>query len=403
MSTDPDKLAIEGGDPAREEYLPYGLHSVTDDDVEAVTRVLRGKWLTTGPDIEKFEIALAAQVGASSAAAVSSGTAALHLAYLAAGIGPGDEVITSPLTFAATANAALYAGAKPVFADVDEATLNLSPAAAEAAITDKTKAIVPVHYTGRSCQMSEFRALCDEHNLLLIEDASHALGAMYKGRPVGSGPADLATWSFHPVKHVAAGEGGAVTSPTDDARVEMVRRLRNHGINRDARDRFGPQAGWAYEIEHLGFNYRLTDIAAALAASQLKRLDDNLARRRELAALYADKLSRFEELRLPPADDAEHLSAWHLYVVRLRLEKLSAGRAEVFAALRAENIGVNVHYIPVHWHPLYQSRGYARGITPTAEKAYEELLTLPLFGVMTDADATDVIRALEKVLVRHKK
>jgi len=403
LSTDPDKLAIEGGEPVRKDYLPYGRHHVTDEDVEAVTRVLRGKWLTTGPNIDEFEKALAAKVGASSAAAVSSGTAALHLAYLAAGIGPGDEVITTPLTFAATANAALYAGAKPVFADVDEAALNLSPAAAEAAITGKTRAIVPVHYSGRSCEMDDFRALCDRHNLLLIEDASHALGAVYKGKPVGSGPADFSTWSFHPVKHVAAGEGGAVTSPTDNPRIEMVRRLRNHGINRDARDRFGPQAGWAYEVKHLGFNYRLTDIAAALAVSQLERLDANLARRRELAALYGDKLSRFEELRLPPADDAEHTSAWHLYVVRLRLEILSAGRKGVFDALRRENIGVNVHYIPVHRFELYQSKGYAKDITPTAEKAYEELLTLPLFGVMTDADATDVIRALEKVLVRYKK
>jgi UDP-4-amino-4,6-dideoxy-N-acetyl-beta-L-altrosamine transaminase len=403
LSSDPGKLAVEGGSPVREEYLPYGLHHVTDADVRAVEDVLRGKWLTTGPHVDGFERALAARVGAAGAACVSSGTAALHLAYLAAGVGPGDEVVTSPLTFAATANAALYVGAKPVFADVDERTLNLDPSAAAAAVTDRTKAIVAVHYSGRPCEMDALRKLCDSRKLLLVEDACHALGAEFRGATVGSGPADLSCWSFHPVKHVAAGEGGAVSSPARADLVEAVARLRNHGINRDARERFGPQAGWAYEIDSLGYNYRLSDIAAALATSQLGRLEANLARRRELVELYSEKLAGFEELRLPPPEDAEHASAWHLYVVRLRLEKLQVGRAEVFAALRAENIGVNVHYIPVHWHPLYAGRGYARGITPVAEKAYEELLTLPLFEVMTDRDASDVIGALEKVLLRYRK
>ena len=405
MSAAPGKgrLAIEGGRPVRAKYLPYGLHRITPADIRAVSRVLRGQWLTTGPNVDEFEKALAARVGAGSAAAVSSGTAALHLAYLAAGIGPGDEVITTPLTFAATANAALYVGARPVFADIDERTLNLDPAAAEAAITPRTRAIVPVHYSGRPCEMDRFRRIALRHKLLLIEDACHALGAVYRGRPVGSGPADLAAWSFHPVKHVATGEGGAVSAPARLELVEAVRRLRNHGINLDARARSGTKAGWVYEISQLGYNYRLPDINAALGTSQLTRLAANLARRRALAALYGRELERFAELVLPAADDAEHLSAWHLYIVRLRLSRLSAGRAEIFAALRAENIGVNVHYIPVHYHPLYERLGYRRGLCPVAEAAYEGLLTLPLFAAMTDADAADVVAALDKVLRRYRK
>jgi perosamine synthetase len=371
---------------------------MTEEDIEAVTGVLRGDWLTTGPKLEEFEKALAKRVKAPAAAAVSSGTAALHLAHLAAGICKEAEVITTPITFAATANAALYVGATPVFADVDEDTLNLSPDAAEAAITERTKAIVPVHYTGRSCEMDLLRALCDKHGLLLIEDASHALGAVYKGTAVGSGRADLATWSFHPVKHIAAGEGGAVTG--DPKLVELVKDLRNHGKGeRDGQ----PRPDWFYDVKKLGFNYRLTDICAALATSQLERLDANLARRRELAALYADKLSRFEELRLPVADDADHVSAWHLYVVRLRLEKLTVGRKDIFDALRTEKIGVNVHYIPVYRHSLYKARGYKKGLCPVAEQAYEEMLTLPLFPLMTDNDLDDVVCAMDKVLARYSR
>jgi dTDP-4-amino-4,6-dideoxygalactose transaminase len=396
LSTDSDKLAIEGGPPVRDCYLPYGRHEVTDADVSAVEEVLRSNRLTIGPKIAEFEQLLARTVEAPAAAAVSSGTAALHLAYLAAGIGPGDEVITSPLTFAATANAALYVGARPVFADVDDATLNLSPAAAEAAITEKTKAVVPVHYAGRSCEMEEFRDLCERRGLQLIEDASHAPGAIYNGSPVGSYSSGLATWSFHPVKHVAAGEGGAVTGNRE--LVERVRLLRNHG-----KPEPDPQAQtWLYDIIQRGYNYRLSDIGAALAASQLGRLAAKLQRRRELAALYAERLAGLEELRLPPADDAESVSAWHLYVVRLRLDRLSAGRAEVFAALRAENIGVQVHYVPVYRFTLYASCGHRGETTPVAEAAYEEIVTLPLFPAMTDGDLDDVVRALEKVLARYR-
>jgi len=403
VSNQAARLAIEGGSPVRPSMLPYAMHQITDEDIAAVSAVLRGTWLTTGPNVDAFERAVAAAVGAASVAAVSSGTAALHLAYLAAGIGPGDEIVTTPLTFAATANAALNCGARPVFADIDERTMNLAPAAAEAAITPRTKALVPVHYSGRSCEMDELRRICDRRGLLLIEDACHALGAVFRGRPVGSGPADLAAWSFHPAKHIATGEGGAVSSPGRPELVEAVRRLRNHGINVDARMRAGSKASWFYEIDRLGFNYRLADFNAALGTSQLKRLAANVARRRELAALYARELARFGELVLPAADDADHLSAWHLYMVRLRLERLSAGRAEVFAALRAEGIGVNVHYMPVYFHPLYERLGYRRGLCPVTERAYEGLITLPLFAAMTNADLADVVAALDKVLGRYRR
>jgi dTDP-4-amino-4,6-dideoxygalactose transaminase len=303
----------------------------------------------------------------------------------------------------ATANAALYVGARPVFADIEEGSLNLDPASVEAAITDRTRAVVAVHYAGRSCDMDELRCICDRRKVLLIEDASHALGACYRGKPVGSGPADLSTWSFHPVKHIAAGEGGAVSSPVSSETIETVRRLRNHGIDRDARTRHGPQAAWAYEIPRLGYNYRLTDIGAALAGSQLRRLDENLARRREIASYYAQRLAGIGELRLPPKDDSDYLSAWHLYIVRLRLDRLTVGREDVFKALRAENIGVNVHYIPVYRHKLYAEMGYDGKATPVAEEAYEEMLTLPIFGVMTSQDACDVVTAIEKVLEAYRK
>ena len=403
MSNGSDKLAIEGGSPVRPKLLPYALHQVSEEDIAAVAAVLRGQWLTTGPNVDVFERTLAKAIGAGSAAAVSSGTAALHLGYLAAGIGPGDELVTTPLTFAATTNAMLNVGARPVFADIDERTLNLDPAAAEAAVTKRTKAIVPVHYSGRPCEMDELRRIADRRGLLLIEDACHALGASYRGKPVGSGPADLAAWSFHPAKHIATGEGGAVSSPNRPEMVEAVRRLRNHGINVDARKRAGSKNSWYYEIDRLGFNYRLADINAALGTSQLGRLAENIRRRRELAALYGRELARFGELVLPAADDAEHGSAWHLYMIRLRLERLTVGRAEVFAALRAENIGVNVHYMPVYFHPLYERFGYRRGLCPAAERAYEGLVTLPLFAAMTDADAADVVAALKKVLGRYRR
>ena len=394
-----NKLAIEGGPPVRDKLLPYGRQLVDEDDVWAVAEVLRGDWLTTGPKVSEFEVAFAAQVGARHAVAVSNGTAALHATVFAAGIGSGDEVITTPMTFAASANCVLYQGGTPVFADVQPDTLNIAPDKIEAAVTPKTKAIIPVDYTGQPADLDEINAIAAKHGLVVIEDAAHALGATYRQRQVGA-LSTMTTFSLHPVKHITTGEGGVVT--TDDA--ELARRLRmfrNHGITSEARER-QERGGWFYEMVALGYNYRLTDLQCALGLSQLKKLDSWLARRRAIAARYNAAFEKLPELALLSVR-ADRDPAWHLYVIRLNLEQLRVGRAEIFRALRAENIGVNVHYIPVPWHPYYQRLGYTKGQWPAAEDAYERLISLPMFHAMTDADADDVIEAVRKVMATYRQ
>ncbi len=391
----PQALAIHGGSPVRATFLPYGRQSVDETDIQAVVEVLRSDWLTTGPKVAEFEEAFATRVGANHALSFSSGTAALHAAAFAAGLKAGDEAITTPLTFAATANCVLYQGAAPVFADVCGDTLNLDPGSIEAKISAKTRAILPVDYAGHPADLTSIVEIARRHNLVVIEDACHALGAEYGGRRVGS-IADMTVFSFHPVKHITTGEGGMVA--TNDAKfAETLRRFRNHGISSDARQR--QSAGqWHYEMVLLGFNYRLPDIVCALGIQQLKKLDANLARRREIAARYTEAFREIPGV-IPPAVRAEANPAWHLYPIRLDLEKLTVNRAEVFRALRAENIGVNVHYIPVHLHPYYRERfGYKGGEFPVAEDAYERLISLPMFHGMSDGDAEDVIRAVGKVV-----
>jgi perosamine synthetase len=393
-------LAVDGGTPVRETLLPYGRQLIEEDDIQAVVDVLRSDWLTTGPKVGEFEEAFAAQVGAKYAVSFSSGTAALHGAAFAAGLKPGDEAITTPMTFAATANCMLYQGATPVFADVSADTLNLDPEKVAERITPRTRAILPVDYAGHPADMDAILELAVRHGLLVIEDACHALGAEYRGRRTGS-VADMTVFSFHPVKHVATGEGGMVTTGRADF-AESMRRFRNHGISSDARQRQA-EGQWRYEMVLLGFNYRLTDIACALGLSQLKKLKANLLRRREIAALYA---AAFRDLAgvMPPAVRAGVDPAWHLYPIRLNLERLSANRTQVFRALRAENIGVNVHYIPVHSHPYYRDRfGYQGGEYPIAEDAYERLISLPMFHAMSDEDVDDVIRALRKVISHYAR
>jgi len=389
-------LALDGGRPIRAAMLPYGRHRVDDADIEAVVAVLRSDRLTTGPTVDEFEAAFAKAVGARYAVAVSSGTAALHAAASAAGIGPGDEVITTPMTFAATANCVRYLGGTVVFADVRPDTLNLDPAKVEAWITPRTKAVITVDYAGQPSELDELEALAARHGFTLIEDASHALGATYRGRPVGC-LAPLTTFSLHPVKHITTGEGGMVTT-NEPALAARLRIFRNHGITREHRRR----DGWLYEMVELGYNYRLTDIQSALGLSQLERLTDQVARRREIAATYTRAFATLPEIE-PPVTLAERESAWHLYVVRLRLDRLRAGRAEVFRALQAENIGVNVHYIPVPWHPYYATLGFRPGAWPRAEGAYERMLSLPIFPAMTDADVEDVVHAVEKVLGHFRR
>jgi perosamine synthetase len=395
-----ETLAIDGGAPVREAFLPYGRHSIDEADIQAIVETLRSDWLTTGPKVAEFEEAFAERVGASCAVSFSSGTAALHGAIFAAGIGPGDEVITSPLTFAATANCVLYQGGRPVFADVRSGALNINPAEVAHRLTNRTRALLPVDYAGHPADLAELTELADYHGLIVIEDACHALGAEYHGRRVGS-IAHMTAFSFHPVKHLTTGEGGMVT--TDSAHfAETLRKFRNHGISSDARQRQA-EGRWQYEMVLLGFNYRLSDVASALGISQLRKLKGNLRRRYEIARQYSNALQDIEGIELPSVLPGV-TPAWHLYPIRLRQTRLSATRDEIFRALRAENIGVNVHYLPVHLHPYYRDQlGFKRGDYPVAEAAYESLLSLPMFHGMGDADVESVIRAVEKVIGFYAK
>jgi len=338
---------------------------------------------------------VAAFVGAKYAVSFSSGTAALHAAAFAAGLRPGDEAITTPLTFAATANCVLYQDATPIFADVEPGTLNINPEQVACRISPRTKAILPVDYAGHPADLGEILRLAERHGLVVIEDACHALGGEHKGRRVGS-IAHMTVFSFHPVKHVTTGEGGMVTTD-NSGYAETLRRFRNHGINSDARTRHA--AGqWHYEMVLLGFNYRLSDIACALGLQQLAKLEANLARRRQIAAAYTNAFRNMPAIR-PPVVRHDINPAWHLYPLRLQLDKFSGTRDQVFQALCAENIGVNVHYIPVHLHPYYRDRfGYKGGEYPVAESAYKCLISLPMFQGMSDGDASDVIAAVYKVL-----
>jgi perosamine synthetase len=374
----------------RERFLPYGRQHIDDEDISAVVAALRSDWLTTGPRVEEFERAFAETVGAGDAVAVSSGTAALHAAMFAIGIGPGDEVIVPAMTFAASANCVAFLGGTPVFADVDPETLLLDPESAAARITPRTKAIVAVDYAGQPCAYDALGRLADAKGLTLVADGCHALGGRYHGRPVGT-LAALTAFSFHPVKHVTTGEGGMVS--TD--RPELARRMRafrNHGLSNDGRQR-EKEGGWFYEMRDLGFNYRLTDFQCALGKSQLGRLPGWVRRRQELARVYDAAFARESGIRpLATAPGVEH--ARHLYVVRV-----DADRAGVFKDLRADGIGVNVHYIPVHLHPYYRRQfGTGPGLCPVAESAYERILSLPMFPQMTDADAEGVIRSLRKAV-----
>jgi len=389
------RLAIEGGKPVRETKLPYARQWLYEDDIAAVVEVLRSQWLTTGPKVAEFERAFAEFVGTREAVAVSNGTAALHAAMYAIGIGPGDEAIVPPMTFAASANCVVFQGGTPVFADVDPDTLLLDPAQVEAKITPRTKAIIAVDYTGQPCDYDALRAIADRHGLILVADACHAPGGSYNGRPVGS-LADLSIFSFHPVKHITTGEGGMIT--TDDPQLaQRMRVFRNHGISSDHRQR-EQQGSWFYEIADLGYNYRLADLQCALGMSQLRKLPGWVARRQEIARRYDAAFAEIPAVEpLSVREDVSH--AYHLYVIQLDLTQLQATRSEVFAALRAEGIGVNVHYIPVHLHPFYRERfGIGPGLCPVAEAAYEQLISLPMFPAMTDEDVEDVVMAISKVI-----
>ncbi len=391
------ELAIHGGEPVRSTFLPYGRQAVEEQDIQAVVDVLRSDWLTTGPNLAAFEEAFAERCGAKHAVAYSSGTAALHGSIFAAGIGPGDETITTPLTFCATSNCVLYQGGRPHFADVRRDTLNLDPEMVARKVCKNTKAIIPVAYAGQPADLDAFMDLSQKHDLCIIEDACHALGATYKGRKTGS-IAHMTVFSFHPVKHVTTGEGGMVTT-NDERLASRLRRFRSHGIESDARQR--QAAGqWQYDMIDLGYNYRLTDIGSVLGNSQLRRLEANLKRRREIAQRYDEAFLQLPGVVVPGVRrDVEH--AYHLYPIEVADDW---DRAEVYRALRAENIGVNVHYIPVYLHSYYKKAfGYKGGECPNAEDAYGRLISLPMFHGMTDQDVADVIEAVGKVMFGLRK
>ena len=382
------KSDVEAASP----FIPYARQSVDEADIAAVVEVLRSPWLTTGPRVAGFEAAFAEAVGTAHAVALSSGTAALHAMLAALGVGPGDEVIVPPMTFAATANCVLFQGATPIFADVDADTLLIDPAAVERAITPASRAIIAVDYAGQPCDYPALRSIAERHGVALLADACHSLGGALDERPVGS-LARMSAFSLHPVKPITAGEGGVVS--TDDGRLaEAMRRFRNHGINSDHRSREA-EGTWFYAMESLGYNYRITDIQCALGRSQLTRLADFSARRRAIAARYDEAFGALAALA-PLAQREGALSAYHLYVVRLAE---GVDRGALFAALRDRGIGVNVHYIPVHLHPYYGERlGYGRGLCPVAERAYERILSLPLYPAMSDAEVERVIETVAEVM-----
>ncbi|BDG30674.1 UDP-4-amino-4,6-dideoxy-N-acetyl-beta-L-altrosamine transaminase [Parageobacillus thermoglucosidasius] len=375
----------------RESFLSYGQQWITDEDIEAVVTVLKSPFLTQGPKIHEFERKVADYVGAKYAVAFSNGTAALHGACFAAGIGEGDEVITTPITFAATSNAVLYCGGKPVFADIDDRTYNIDPKEIRKHITPNTKAIIPVDFTGQPADMDAIMEIANEHGLVVIEDGAHSLGAEYKGRKVGM-LAHMTMFSFHPVKPVTTAEGGVIVTDSEEY-YEKLKRFRSHGIIKHNLSR--DEGPWYYEMVDLGYNYRMTDLQAALGISQMDKLDCFIERRREIANMYNEAFKTMDSVIVPMQLERTQ-SGWHLYVLQLKLDKLKRSRREIFESLRAENIGVHVHYIPVYWHPYYQKLGYRKGICPKAEQWYEQALTLPIFPKMTDEDVNDVIEAVKR-------
>lgn len=395
-----EKPAYAGGKPVRETKLYYGHQYLDEKDVQAVVEVLHSDYLTCGPRITELEQKLCELTGAKYAVVCSNDTAALHIACMAAGVSAGDEVITTPITFLASANCALYCGAKPVFADIDEETYNIDPKEIEKAMTPKTKAVVAVDYTGQVVDLDTIMETCHKQNVVVIEDAAHSIGTFYKGRPIGS-IADMTTFSFHPVKTVTAGEGGAVLTDNEEYYKKLLL-YRSHGMTRDqAQMTKESEGGWYYQMIDLGYNYRMTDMQAALLISQLEKLPMFSKRRKEIVARYNEAFSRIPELTVQQELEGSD-STRHLYILRIKPEKLRIDRRGFFDALAAENIMCNVHYIPIYLQPYYQEMGYPKGLCPKAEKLYSEMMSLPLYYAMTDQDVEDVITAVQKIVDYYK-
>ncbi|MCD7725817.1 MAG: UDP-4-amino-4,6-dideoxy-N-acetyl-beta-L-altrosamine transaminase [Clostridiales bacterium] len=394
-----NKPAIEGGTPVRDTKIFYGHQYIDDADIQAVVDVLKSDYLTCGPKITELEQKLCRVTGAKYAVVCSNGTAALHIAALAAGVGEGDEVITTPITFAASANCAFYCGATPVFADINPETYNIDPDKVREAVTPRTRAVVAVSYTGQSVEFEPLKRLCEEKHLVLIEDGAHVIGTRYQGQPNGS-IADMTTFSFHPVKTVTGGEGGAVLT-NDEALYRKLLLYRAHGITREEElMEHEPDGPWYYEQIALGYNYRMTDIQAALIISQLDKLPLFCKRRKEIVARYNEAFAKIPGIvvqrEIPESD-----STRHLYILRLAPERLRIGRKRFFEALAAENVCCNVHYIPVYYFPYYEKLGYRKGLCPNAEKLYEEIISLPLYYAMSDRDVESVIEAVKKIALYY--
>lgn len=396
-----EKPAIAGGIPVRDTKLYYGHQFVDQADVKAVEEVLTSDYLTCGPKVVELEQKLCELTGARYAVAVSNGTAALHIAAMAAGVGAGDELITTPITFAASANCALYCGGRPVFADINPNTYNIDPACVREKITEKTKAVVAVDFTGQAAPLDELLELCHDKGIVLIEDGAHSIGTKYKGRNVGS-IADITTFSFHPVKTVTGGEGGAVLTNRKDL-YEKLLLYRSHGITKDETCYENASHGpWYHEQIDLGYNYRITDIQCALILSQIDKLVQFAKRRREIVERYNAAFSQIPQLFVQQ-ETAESDTTRHLYILRIKPELLTIDRKGFFEAMTAENICCNVHYIPVYWHPYYERLGYKKGLCPNAEKLYEEMMSLPIYYSLTDQDIDDVIMAVRKIVDYYKK
>ena len=397
-----EELAIFGGNPVREKKIFYGRQLIEEDDIKAVAEVLKSDYITCGPKVAEAEAKLCEVLHSKYAVVVSNGTAALHVACMAAGIGPGDEVITTPITFAASANCAVYCGATPVFADINPETYNIDPESIRKHINSKTKAIVAVDFTGQAVEIESIRNICDEYHLVFIEDAAHSLGTKYNDQPVGS-LADMTCFSFHPVKTVTSGEGGAVTTNNKEY-YDKLMLAHIHGITHDISqmDEKKPEGIWYYEMIQIGYNYRMTDFQAALLLSQLNKLKKFSDRRKEIVKKYDEAFSKLPQLfvqkTIPQSDTTRHL-----YIIQLKLDQLKCTRREFFDAMSAENVQCQVHYVPVYWFPFYKHIGYKKGLCPNAEEVYKGIMSIPLYPALTDEDVEDVIHAVSKLVDYYKK
>lgn len=394
------KLAVHGGKPVRNEFLPAFRALIGESEINEVIDTLKSDWLTMGPKTRMFEEMFREYIGCEHAIAVSSCTAGLHLSLASAGIGDGDEVITSPYTFTSTANVIVHQRARPVFVDVEKDTYNIDTDKIDDVVSRKTKAIIPVHYAGQPCEMDRIVEISKKYGLVIIEDAAHAIGASYKNRKIGT-IGDLTSFSFYATKNITTGDGGMVVTDNDEL-AEKIRALRLHGMSRDAWKRYTAKGSWFYEILYPGYKYNMTDIQASLGIHQLKKLDVMQKRREEMAAIYNEAFADMHEIIIPKVkDDIKH--AWHLYAIQINKDSLTIDRSQFIEILRAENIGTSVHFIPLHLHPYYRNRyGFKRGDFANAELLYESEISLPLYPKMTNDDVGDVIEAVQKIVDQYR-